>query len=161
MPPATGGKLWQILHLGNQRLKRNIAPRCSVWEGFFSDAYGTGEASYLTVKGLQDAGTIAMAKHYIGYEQETFRYDFTTAAFPRMSTEVEHRNPYDQIELSSLSPGSVQLPISSNIDDKATHEVGLGTLLREHLRLTMLSALSMGFCRSRSRRHRIRHVVST
>ena len=99
-----------------------------MWEGFFADAYGTGEASYLTVKGLQDAGTIATAKHYIGYEQETFRYDCTAAAFPRTSTEAGHRNPYYQIEPPPLFPGNVQLPISSNIDDKATHEVGLGTL---------------------------------
>ena len=47
--------------------------RCSLWEGFFADAYGTGEAAYHTVKGLQDAGTMATAKHLIGYEQETFR----------------------------------------------------------------------------------------
>lgn len=51
----------------------NNASRCSLWEGFFADAYGTGEAAYHTVKGLQDAGTMATAKHLIGYEQETFR----------------------------------------------------------------------------------------
>lgn len=45
-----------------------------MWEGFFADAYSTGEAAYLTVKGIQDSGAMAVAKHYIGYEQETFRY---------------------------------------------------------------------------------------
>ena len=49
------------------------APHHRLWEGFFADAYGTGEAAYHTVKGLQDAGTMATAKHLIGYEQETFR----------------------------------------------------------------------------------------
>ena len=51
----------------------NNASCRSLWEGFFADAYGTGEAAYHTVKGLQDAGTMATAKHLIGYEQETFR----------------------------------------------------------------------------------------
>lgn len=48
-----------------------------MWEGFFADAYATGEAAYATVKGMQDAGTLTVAKHYIGYEQETSRYDAT------------------------------------------------------------------------------------
>lgn len=58
-----------MLHLGTVRTDGLD----SNFEGFFADAYATGEASYLTVKGLQEAGTLATAKHYIGYEQETFR----------------------------------------------------------------------------------------
>lgn len=36
-----------------------------------------------------------------------------------------HRNPYDQTAPHSVFPENVQSPISSNIDDKATHEVTL------------------------------------
>ncbi|EPS94914.1 hypothetical protein FOMPIDRAFT_281622 [Fomitopsis schrenkii] len=93
--PVTGGPLGR-----SPRGGRNF-------EGFFADAYATGEASYLTVKGLQEAGTLATAKHYIGYEQETFR------------------NPYNDPEPYSIFPENVQAPISSNIDDKALHEVYL------------------------------------
>ena len=46
----------------------------SNFEGFFDDPYGTGEAAYQTVRGMQDSGVLSTAKHYIGYEQETFRY---------------------------------------------------------------------------------------
>ncbi|KIY49155.1 hypothetical protein FISHEDRAFT_17912, partial [Fistulina hepatica ATCC 64428] len=70
------------------------------WEGWFPDPYATGMASYLTVKGIQDSGVAAVAKHFIGYEQET------------------DRNPY---QVSSLVFNS----ISSNIDDKTTHELYL------------------------------------
>ncbi|KAH9835394.1 glycoside hydrolase [Rhodofomes roseus] len=77
------------------------------FEGFFDDAYGTGEAAYLTVKGMQDAGVLTTAKHYVGYEQETFR------------------NAFNNLESYSVFPVNVQSPISSNIDNKALHEVYL------------------------------------
>ncbi|KIY51895.1 hypothetical protein FISHEDRAFT_70390 [Fistulina hepatica ATCC 64428] len=77
------------------------------WEGWFVDPYATGIASYLSVKGIQDSGVAAVAKHYIGYEQETFR------------------NPYGDLESYSVFPVNEQLPISSDIDDKTTHEVYL------------------------------------
>lgn len=34
-----------------------------------------------------------------------------------------HRNPYNDPEPYSIFPENVQAPISSNIDDKALHEV--------------------------------------
>ncbi|KAJ7774990.1 putative beta-glucosidase [Mycena metata] len=77
------------------------------WEGFSPDSYLTGVASYLTVKNAQDQGVITCAKHYIGYEQETFR------------------NPYNLTEVYSVFPPLVQTPISSNFDDKTAHEVYL------------------------------------
>ncbi|TFY50840.1 hypothetical protein EVJ58_g10868 [Rhodofomes roseus] len=77
------------------------------FEGFFDDAYGTGKAAYLTVKGMQDAGVLTTAKHYVGYEQETFR------------------NAFNNLESYSVFPVNVQSPISSNIDNKALHEVYL------------------------------------
>ncbi|CEJ82086.1 Putative Cel3b-like protein [[Torrubiella] hemipterigena] len=42
-------------------------------EGFGSDPYLQGQALSNTVQGIQGAGTIACAKHYIGNEQEHFR----------------------------------------------------------------------------------------
>ncbi|KAF5367117.1 hypothetical protein D9758_003855 [Tetrapyrgos nigripes] len=54
LAPVTGGPLGR-------------APR------WYADPYATGVASYLSVKGLQDSGVAATAKHFIGYEQETFR----------------------------------------------------------------------------------------
>ncbi|KZT68357.1 glycoside hydrolase family 3 protein [Daedalea quercina L-15889] len=95
LSPVTGGPLGR-----SPRDGRNF-------EGFFSDAYGTGEAAYLTVKGMQDAGILTTAKHYIGYEQETFR------------------NPFNLTESYSIFPANEQAPISSNIDNKALHEVYL------------------------------------
>ncbi|TFY62536.1 hypothetical protein EVJ58_g3808 [Rhodofomes roseus] len=95
LSPVTGGPLGR-----SPRGGRNF-------EGFFDDPYGTGEAAYLTVKGVQDAGVLATSKHYIGYEQETFR------------------NSFNQLESYSVFPVNVQAPISSNIDDKALHELYL------------------------------------
>ncbi|PWN31858.1 glycoside hydrolase [Meira miltonrushii] len=59
--PATGGPLGRSVFQG-----RN-------WEGFGLDTYLNGEASYATVKGIQSQGVIATSKHFIAYEQETFR----------------------------------------------------------------------------------------
>jgi beta-glucosidase len=42
--------------------------------GRYADPYATGIASWHAVKGLRDSGVQALAKHFIGYEQETFRY---------------------------------------------------------------------------------------
>ncbi|KAJ6133532.1 Glycoside hydrolase family 3 [Penicillium samsonianum] len=67
------------------------------WEGWYADPYGTGIASWHGVRGLRDSGVQVLAKHYIGYEQETF----------------------------SIYAASEQVPISSNIDDKTTHEIYL------------------------------------
>lgn len=39
------------------------------WEGFSPDPYLTGVAIGETIKGIQDEGVIACAKHYIGNEQ--------------------------------------------------------------------------------------------
>lgn len=39
------------------------------WEGFSPDPYLTGVGIAETIKGIQDAGVIACAKHFIGNEQ--------------------------------------------------------------------------------------------
>ncbi|KAH8652253.1 glycoside hydrolase superfamily [Xylariales sp. PMI_506] len=67
------------------------------WEGFSSDPYLTGVAFAETIQGVQDAGVIACAKHFIGYEQEHFRQ----------------------------AGGNVTLAYSSNIDDRTLHELYL------------------------------------
>ncbi|KAF8534505.1 glycoside hydrolase family 3 protein [Trichophaea hybrida] len=66
------------------------------WEGFGADPYLQGAASFETVVGIQSQGVIATAKHYIGNEQEHFRQESKGYA-----------------------------AISSNIDDRALHEVYL------------------------------------
>lgn len=43
------------------------------WEGFAADPYLTGVAMANAIKGMQDAGVQACAKHYIGNEQERNR----------------------------------------------------------------------------------------
>ncbi|KAI5778066.1 glycoside hydrolase family 3 protein [Geopyxis carbonaria] len=43
------------------------------WEGFGSDPYLQGVASYESVLGIQSQGVIATAKHWVGNEQEHFR----------------------------------------------------------------------------------------
>ncbi|KAF5350410.1 hypothetical protein D9758_012464 [Tetrapyrgos nigripes] len=95
LAPVTGGPLGRAPRMG-----RN-------WEGWYADAYATGVASYLSVKGLQDSGVAATAKHFIGYEQETFR------------------NQFNYSESYAIFPTGEQRSISSNIDDKTTHEVYL------------------------------------
>ncbi|KAK7753481.1 beta-glucosidase [Diatrype stigma] len=73
------------------------------WEGFSPDPYLTGVAMAETVKGIQDAGVIACAKHYIGNEQEHFR-------------QVGEANGYGY---------NITETVSSNIDDRAMHELYL------------------------------------
>lgn len=43
------------------------------WEGFGNDPYLAGEAMQATIGGIQDAGAMACAKHFIGNEQEKNR----------------------------------------------------------------------------------------
>lgn len=89
--PVTGGPLGRAVLNGR------------TFEGGAADPYGAGEASYYSVKGIQDAGVIATAKHFLLYEQETFsnRYGIPHA------------------------PPANQLPYNSIADDKTTHELYL------------------------------------
>ncbi|KAK7458788.1 hypothetical protein VKT23_009793 [Stygiomarasmius scandens] len=96
LAPVTGGPLGRAPRMG-----RN-------WEGWFADPYATGIASYLSVKGLQDSGVAATAKHYLAYEQETYRNQFG-----------------NNTESYAVFPPGEQRSISSNLDDKTTHEVYL------------------------------------
>ncbi|KAI5795683.1 glycoside hydrolase family 3 protein [Geopyxis carbonaria] len=70
------------------------------WEGFGPDPYLQGVAAAQTIRGIQDAGVIATAKHFILNEQEHFR----------------------QLEEWDGLEGDV---ISSNVDDRTMHEMYL------------------------------------
>ncbi|KAI1122690.1 glycoside hydrolase family 3 protein [Nemania abortiva] len=73
------------------------------WEGFSPDPYLTGVGMSETVKGIQDAGVIACAKHFILNEQEHFR----------------------QVGESQDRGYNITETLSSNLDDKALHELYL------------------------------------
>lgn len=66
------------------------------WEGFGADPVLQGIAAAQTIKGIQDAGVIATAKHFVGNEQEHFRQSWEWG-----------------------TPNA----ISSNIDDRTLHEI--------------------------------------
>ncbi|KAE8149638.1 putative beta-glucosidase A [Aspergillus avenaceus] len=73
------------------------------WEGFSPDPALTGVLFAETVKGIQDAGVIATAKHYIANEQEHFR-----------------QRPEAQGYGFNVSDS-----LSSTVDDKTMHELYL------------------------------------
>ncbi|KAJ3543586.1 hypothetical protein NM208_g2302 [Fusarium decemcellulare] len=72
------------------------------WEGFSPDPWLTGIGMSESVKGLQDMGVVATAKHFIGNEQEHFRIASEAAA---------------------VGAGNVSESLSSDIDDKTMHEL--------------------------------------
>jgi beta-glucosidase len=71
------------------------------WEGFSVDPYLTGVAMNASIRGLQSNGVQAIAKHFIGNEQETQRTNTT------------------------LPDGSNIDAVSSNMDDRTLHELYL------------------------------------
>jgi beta-glucosidase len=71
------------------------------WEGFSPDPVLTGIGMAKTIKGIQDAGVIACAKHFIGNEQEHFRQAPEAVGYGYHINESS----------------------SSNIDDKTLHEL--------------------------------------
>lgn len=90
------------------------------WEGFSPDPVNTGILMAETIQGIQDAGVIACAKHYIGNEQENFRQAPEAVGYGYNITEAS----------------------SSNIDDKTMHELylwyGINFLYNLILRLILL-----------------------
>lgn len=65
------------------------------WEGFSPDPYLSGVAMELGIKGLQNAGVQAVAKHLIANEQEIQRnpvyYPNGTVRFEAISSNVDDR----------------------------------------------------------------------
>lgn len=73
------------------------------WEGYSPDPWLTGILFAQSVQGIQSAGVMASAKHYIAYEQEHFR----------------------QIPESKNFGFHINGTISSNLDDQTIHELYL------------------------------------
>ncbi|RYO87722.1 hypothetical protein DL766_005008 [Monosporascus sp. MC13-8B] len=73
------------------------------WEGFSPDPYLSGVGMAETIKGIQDSGVVACAKHFIANEQEHFR-------------QVGEANGYGY---------NITETLSSNVDDKTMHELYL------------------------------------
>lgn len=94
--PVTGGPLGRSPYQG-----RN-------WEGFGADPYLVGQASYVTVRGMQSQGVIATSKHFLAYEQETFRQLYAADDFWTLNKINNTQNTY-----------------SANLDDRPMHELYL------------------------------------
>ncbi|KAF3013024.1 hypothetical protein G7054_g415 [Neopestalotiopsis clavispora] len=75
------------------------------WEGFAADPYLTGVAMEESIKGFQDAGVQATAKHYIANEQETMR------------------NP--EYDSNATLTDVLYEAVSANLDDRTMHELYL------------------------------------
>ena len=80
------------------------------WEGFSPDPVLTGILIGETVRGIQDSGVIACAKHFIGNEQEHFRQAGEAQGYGYNISES----------------------ISANIDDVTMHELYLWRVLSIH-----------------------------
>ena len=65
------------------------------WEGFGSDPVLQGVAAAETIKGIQDEGVIATAKHYIANEQEHFRQSFEWGLPNGMSSNIDDRTLHE------------------------------------------------------------------
>ncbi|KAL7272909.1 hypothetical protein RUND412_004261 [Rhizina undulata] len=70
------------------------------WEGFGPDQYLCGVGNAESVKGLQDEGVIACAKHFIGNEQERYRLVIENLLafnpiFKSISSNIEERALYE------------------------------------------------------------------
>lgn len=75
------------------------------WEGFSPDSYLTGKLAFEAVQGVQEEHVLATIKHLVGNEQDHYR------------RQQEWQEGYNFTNL--------QQSISSNIDDRALHEVYL------------------------------------
>lgn len=65
------------------------------WEGFGSDPVLQAVAASQTIKGIQDAGVIATAKHYVLNEQEHFRKSFEWGLPEAISSNIDDRTLHE------------------------------------------------------------------
>ena len=65
------------------------------WEGFGPDPVLQGVAASLVIKGIQEAGVIATAKHLIANEQEHFRQSFEWGLPNAMSSNLDDRTMHE------------------------------------------------------------------
>ncbi|CAG9952137.1 unnamed protein product, partial [Clonostachys rosea f. rosea IK726] len=93
------------------------------WEGFSADPYLLGKAFGNTIEGIQRAGVIATAKHYIANEQEHFRQvgslkaADTTSAKPFPQTLTTRR-------CTSFTTGLSSMPSSLVLARSCARELG-------------------------------------
>jgi len=66
-----------------------------VWEGFGADPVLQGVAASQTIKGIQDEGVMATAKHYIANEQEHFRQSFEWGLPNALSSNIDDRTLHE------------------------------------------------------------------
>ena len=87
------------------------------WEGFSPDPYLTGELFAETIIGLEESGTQACAKHFIGNEQVDLAHSGSLHRLTACLQETQ-RNPSGFI--GSFNPVDVIVEaVSSNIDDQS------------------------------------------
>lgn len=65
------------------------------WEGFGADPVLQGIAAAETIKGIQEQGVIATAKHFVAQEQEHFRQSFEWGLPNAMSANVDDRTMHE------------------------------------------------------------------
>ena len=65
------------------------------WEGFGSDPVLQAIAASNTIKGIQEMGVIATAKHYVANEQEHFRQSFEWGLPNAMSSNIDDRTLHE------------------------------------------------------------------
>jgi beta-glucosidase len=65
------------------------------WEGFGSDPVLQGVAAAETIKGIQDEGVMATAKHYVANEQEHFRQAWAWGPPNAISSNVDDRTMHE------------------------------------------------------------------
>lgn len=65
------------------------------WEGFGSDPVLQAVTASQTIKGIQDAGVIATAKHYVLNEQEHFRKSFEWGLPHALSSNIDDRTLHE------------------------------------------------------------------
>ena len=65
------------------------------WEGFGSDPVLQGIAAAQTIRGIQDEGVIATAKHWVGNEQEHFRQPYEWGLPHSISTNIDDRTLHE------------------------------------------------------------------
>ncbi|GAM89617.1 hypothetical protein ANO11243_076560 [Dothideomycetidae sp. 11243] len=65
------------------------------WEGFGPDPVLSGMAAYYTIKGIQDQGVMATAKHFVGNEQEHFRQSWEWATPNAISSNIDDRTLHE------------------------------------------------------------------
>lgn len=100
--PVAGGPMGRIPYSGRS------------FENFGSDPVLSGELGSVAIKAIQSRGVQAVAKHFIAYEQETFRNPF---AFGPVGL-------FYPFAFSAWSPlPLLQSPINSVVSDRAMHEV--------------------------------------